>query len=138
MQELATLSTQIHVISIFLTILVVLFLYITFVTHHEYIKLTKLYEKYSLFYFFFLSVNIFTGIILWTIMKFHFSFKIVLMNLAVLYIIFTSIKLRIFFKKSKVFIKQSQINFHKYTRKKYFLDMLVLLLVGCISYAIHI
>jgi len=138
MEELVDLSTKIHVVSVFLTIMITVFLYVTFVTQKDFENLTKKYEKYSLIYFFFLSVTAFTGIILWTVLKFHFEYKILLMLLALLHLIITSIKLHKIFKKSKVFIKQSQTNFINYTRKKYFLDMVVLLLIGCISYAIHI
>jgi hypothetical protein len=137
MKELIELSTQIHVISVLLTILVNIFLYITFIFLSDYKLLTRKYERYSLIYFFFLSVTAFTGLVLFTVIGFVWSVKIVLMIMALLYMILTSIKLHTIFKNSRIFDEKSQIAFRKYTRKKYFLDILVLILVGCISYAIH-
>jgi len=137
MKELIQLSTQIHVISVILTILVNIFLYVTFLTENDYVTLTKKYERYSLVYFFFLSVTAFTGIVLFTVMGFVWSLKIVLMILALLHLIVTSVKLHTIFKASRVFDKKSQLLFKNYTRKKYFMDIVVLVLVGFISYAIH-
>jgi len=138
MKDLIQLSTHIHVISVLLTILVTLFLYITFLTKNEYVKLTRKYERYSLIYYFFLSVTAFTGLVLFTVMGFHWSLKIVLMILALIHMIVTSLKLYAIFKNSRIFDKESQIRFRAYTRKKYFMDIVVLVLIGFLSYAIHI
>ena len=138
MQELILLSTKIHVVSVLLTLLMTFFIYISFVTKDDYVKLTKLYERYSLIYFFFLSVTIFTGIVLFTVSGFVWSLKIVLMIMAVLHMIVTSVKLHIVFKNSRVYDKESQLSFKRYTRKKYFMDIVVLILIGFASYAIHL
>ncbi len=138
MQELISLSTKIHVLSVLLTVMVTVFIYITFVTQSDYVKLTKKYERYSLVYFFFLSMTVFTGIVLFTVSGFVWSFKIVLMIMAVLHLIVTSVKLHVHFKSSRLWDKDSQEIFRKYTRKKYFMDIVVLVLIGFISYAIHI
>jgi len=137
MKELIQLSTQIHVISVLLTILVNIFLYVTFLTQDDYVTLTKKYERYSVIYFFFLSVTAFTGLVLFTVTGFVWSFKIVLMILALLHLIVTSVKLHMVFKASRLVDKDSQIRFQKYTIKKYLMDIVVLVLVGFISYAIH-
>jgi hypothetical protein len=137
MKDLIELSTQIHVISVLLTILVNIFLYITFVSLSDYKLLTRKYERYSLVYFFFLSVTAFTGLVLFTVTGFVWSVKIVLMIMALLHMIVTSIKLHTIFKNSRIFDEDSQIAFRKYTRKKYFMDILVLIMIGFISYAIH-
>jgi len=137
MKDLILLSTQIHVISVLLTIIVNIFLFITFLTQKDYVTLTKKYERYSVIYFFFLSVTAFTGIVLFTVSGFVWSFKIVLMILALLHLIVTSVKLHTVFKASRLIDTKSQIAFKKYTRKKYFMDIIVLVLVGFVSYAIH-
>jgi hypothetical protein len=137
MKDLIELSTQIHVISVLLTILVNIFLYITFIFLSDYKLLTRKYERYSLIYFFFLSVTAFTGLVLFTVTGFVWSVKVVLMIMALLHMIVTSIKLHTIFKNSRIFDEKSQIAFRKYTRKKYFMDILVLIMIGFISYAIH-
>jgi hypothetical protein len=137
MKDLIELSTQIHAVSVLLTILVNIFLYITFIFLSDYKLLTRKYERYSLVYFFFLSVTAFTGVVLFTVTGFVWSVKIVLMIMALLHMIVTSIKLHMIFKNSRIFDEDSQIAFRKYTRKKYFMDILVLIMIGFISYAIH-
>jgi len=137
MKDLILLSTQIHVVSVLLTILVNIFLFVTFLVENDYVTLTRKYERYSLVYFFFLSVTAFTGIVLFTVTGFVWSFKIVLMILAILHLSVTSVKLHMVFKASRLVDKESQIRFKKYTRKKYFMDIFVLILVGFLSYAIH-
>ena len=137
MKDLIELSTQIHVVSVLLTIVVNIFLYLTFIFINDYKLLTRKYERYSLIYFFFLSVTAFTGLVLFTVTGFVWSVKIVLMIMALLHMIVTSIKLHTIFKNSRIFDEDSKIAFRKYTRKKYFMDILVLIMIGFISYAIH-
>jgi len=137
MKELILLSTQIHVLSVLITIIVTTFIFVTFSTGNDYVKLTKKYERYSLIYFFFLSVIVFTGIVLFTVTGFVWSVKIAIMIATVLYMIYTSIKLHVVFKSSRIYDKDSQVDFKKYTRKKYFIDVALLIMIGFLSYAIH-
>lgn len=138
MQELLTLSKEIHVSVIITTALVILYLYFRFLFEKDYIRLTKFYEKFSLVYFFFLSTLAFTGLIVFTVLKFSWSLKVVLMILAIFHMIVTSVKLHRFLKISSLKDKKTQIDFKEYGQKKYMLDLIVLITVGFISYAIHI
>jgi len=138
MKDLILLSTQIHVVSVLLTILVNIFLYVTFLFESDYKTLARKYERYSLIYFFFLSVTAFTGLVLFTVLGFLWSLKIVLMILALLHLSVTSVKLHRIFKSSRTYDIDSQKLFKDYTVKKYFMDICVLVLIGFISYAIHI
>ncbi len=138
MQELLTLSKEIHVGVIITTALVILYLYFRFLFEKDYIRLTKFYEKFSLVYFFFLSTLAFTGLIVFTVLKFSWSLKVVLMILAIFHMIVTSVKLHRFLKISSLKDKKTQIDFKEYGQKKYMLDLIVLITVGFISYAIHI
>ncbi len=138
MEQLITLSRELHEVSLFITILLVIYLYFKFLFEKDYVTLTKKYERYSLVYFFFLGVLFFTGLVLFTVMKFKWSFKIVLMIVALLHMTVTSIKLHRIFKKSNLFDKNSQKSFKSYSLKKYFIDILVLVMIGFIAYAIHI
>lgn len=138
MEQLLNLSKQMHEITIFLTIFLLIYLYFTFLLDKRYIALIKKYERYSLVYFFFLGCVFFTGLILFTILKFKWSLKVVFMIMAILHMSITSIKLHKIFKNSRTFIKDSQINFINYAKKKYLIDIFVLVLIGFISFAIHI
>ncbi len=138
MEELITLARELHEVSLFITIFLVVFIYFRSLFEEDYVALTRKYERYSLFYFFFLGVLFFTGIVLFTVMKFKWSLKIVLMIMAILHMTVTSIKLHRVFKQSNLFDESSQRKFKSYSLKKYFIDMIVLITIGFISYAIHI
>jgi len=138
MEELLSLSTKLHVGAIIILGLLVLFINFRLQKEDDYIKLTKKYEKYSLFYYFFLATLFFTGLILFTVIKFVWSLKIVLMIMAILHMSVTSVKLHIVFKNSRIKDISSQESFKKYAKKKYLIDLIVLVLIGIISYAIHI
>jgi len=138
MEQLITLAREIHEVSLFITIFLVIFLYFKSLFEEDYVALTRKYERYSLFYFFFLGVLFFTGLILFTVLKFQWSLKIVLMIMALLHMSVTSIKLHRVFKASNLFDINSQKSFKSYSLKKYFIDLLVLILIGFIAYAIHI
>ena len=138
MQQLLQLSTKIHIISIFFTLCIILLFIFTFYKEKDYVVLTRRYERYTLFYYFFLSSIIFTGLILFTLIHFQFSLKVSLMILATIHLIVTSIKLYIKFKQSRLKDKESQKTFITYTRKKFIIDATILIIIGILSYAIHI
>ncbi len=138
MQQLLQLSTKIHIISIFFTLCIILLFIFTFYKEKDYVILTRKYERYTLFYYFFLSSIIFTGLILFTLIHFQFSLKVSLMILATIHLIVTSIKLYIKFKQSRLKDKESQKTFITYTRKKFIIDATILIIIGILSYAIHI
>ncbi len=138
MQQLLQLSTKIHIISIFFTLCIILLFIFTFYKEKDYVVLTRKYERYTLFYYFFLSSIIFTGLILFTLIHFQFSLKVSLMILATIHLIVTSIKLYIKFKQSRLKDKESQKTFITYTRKKFIIDATILIIIGILSYAIHI
>lgn len=137
-QELLEMATKIHIISIIFTILTALWIIFIFYRLKDYKELTKKYERYVLFYYFFVSTIFFTGLILLTILKFHFTLKVILMILAIFHLLITSIKLHRVFKNSRLKNIESQNAFVKQTKKKFILDIVVLLSIGAISYAIHI
>ena len=138
MEQLITLARELHEVSLFITIFLVIYLYFKFLFEKDYVTLTKKYERYSLVYFFFLGVLFFTGLVLFTVMKFQWSLKIILMIMAIMHMTVTSIKLHKVFKRSNLFDESSQESFKSYSLKKYFIDILVLILIGFIAYAIHI
>ncbi len=138
MQQLLQLSTKIHIISIFFTLCIILLFIFIFYKEKDYVILTRKYERYTLFYYFFLSSIIFTGLILFTLIHFQFSLKVSLMILATIHLIVTSIKLYIKFKQSRLKDKESQKTFIIYTRKKFIIDATMLIIIGILSYAIHI
>jgi cytochrome c biogenesis protein CcdA len=137
MQELMTVSINTHIVLLLSMLLVSTILVVIFFTQDDYIKLTRVYERVSLIYFLFLSMFVFTGLLAFTVIKFTLSFRVILMILATLYIIVTSVRVHRIFKESRLNDRSSQITFVEHTRKKYIVDNSILILVGLLSYAIH-
>ncbi|HIO91096.1 MAG TPA: hypothetical protein EYG69_04920 [Campylobacterales bacterium] len=137
MQELMTASLLTHVSFLIITILTTIIMLFIFFTREDYARLTRSYERGSLVYFMFLAILIFTGFLAWVVMKFVITFKIIIMVLAVLHMIVTSVKLNIAFKRSRVRNLESQKNFIMYGRKKYMTDTFVFIVIGFVAYAVH-
>jgi len=137
MQELMTASLLTHVSFLIITILTTIIMLFIFFTREDYVRLTRSYERGSLVYFMFLAILIFTGFLAWVVMKFVITFKIIIMVLAVLHMIVTSVKLNIAFKRSRVRNLESQKNFIMYGRKKYMTDTFVFIVIGFVAYAVH-
>jgi len=138
MDELILLSTKLHIFAVVFSLILIVFITLRLQSEGDYVKLTKKYERYSLFYYFFLASIFFTGLILFTVMKFEWSVSIVLMIMAILHLTVTSIKLHKIFKNTRKNDVDSQLIFKKYLKKKYLIDIIVLVIVGVVSFAIHI
>jgi len=138
MSELILLATKLHVFTVAMLVTLIIFIILRLQSESDYVKLTKKYERYSLFYYFFLSSILFTGLILFTVLKFKWSIRVILMIMAILHLTVTSIKLHKIFKNTRKNDIDSQLLFRKYLKKKYLIDIVVLVIVGVVSFAIHI
>ena len=85
----------------------------------------------------FLGMFVFTGFLAWAVLEFVMSVKVIVMILAVLHMIVTSVKLNRVFKRSRVRDLDSQKEFVKYAKKKYTIDIFILIVIGVVAYAIH-
>lgn len=136
MNELVSMSVQIHLFFVFLTLTLAVINLFVVKSCSEYVAMTKKFELFSPLYYLSLSVVIFTGSVVLAVFKFHANHAVYLMVLISLVIIIGAFKAQKLFKKTRVKDVNSQEIFRKFATKKYLIDIVLILVTAILTFVL--
>ncbi len=137
MEEMVSMAIQLHIGFIILALSLASYIYFVS-SKFEDIKYAQKYEKTYSWYLMSLSIIGFTGIVVMAVEQFAFHWGVIWMIIIFIIMIATSVKVHKLFKKSDRFDKNSIIAFSQFAKKKYLLDIVLMLVTGVIFYAISL
>lgn len=138
MQDMISMAIELHVGSIFLILGVIVWALWVLKSPKSFDLLSRKYEAVSLYYRALLAALFFTGLVVMAVAKFDVSLMAYVMVVVMLHMIATSVKENIIYKKTHLKDIHSQEVFKKYALKKYRLDLIMIVLVGVVSYAVSL
>ena len=137
MNEMITMSINLHLFIIAATILLALYnIYASNKLENEvtYINRMKYIQPQ---YLMLTSAIIFTGVTVMAANHFNLRISLVIMTAAVLWMLYTSVKKHMIRKNSNTNDKESMQTFRAYVKKKYTIDIVLMLVVGAVSFALR-
>ena len=137
MQDMISMAIDLHLIFIAATLVLAFINLFMVSTDLEYVKFTKKIEFVSPQYYILLSAIAFTGIVILGAEGLVFSFEIFLMIIVWIVIVFLSVKKHKMFKKTAPNSIESNESFKAFAKKKYLIDMVLMLFVICIVYLLR-
>ncbi len=136
MDELVSLSIQIHIFFLFLTLLFAIVSFFVVKSSKEYINMTKKFEFFTPLYYLNLSIVIFTGFVILAVFKFHTNYSVYFMLLSSIAIIIGAFKVYKLFKKTRVKDINSQELFRQFAIKKYLFDIVIILITAIFGFVL--
>ena len=137
MEEMITMAIQLHIGFIILALLLASYIYFV-VGKFDNLKYAQKYEKTYSWYLMSLSVIGFTGLVVMAVEKFAFHWSFIWMIFIFFIMIFTSVKVYKLFKNTDRFDKDSITLFSTFAKKKYLLDIFLMLATGAFFYAVSL
>jgi len=134
MNELVSMSVQIHIFFVFSTLAFAVINLFVIKSCSDYITMTKKFELFSPLYYLSLSVVIFTGSVVLAVFKFHANHAVYLMIVTSLVIITGAFKTHKLFKKTRIKDTNSQEIFESFAIKKYMLDIVLIAITIALAF----
>jgi len=134
MDELLKMSLDIHIFSVVASIIFCIVNLFIIKNVENYIAMTKKVEMFTPIYYFFISLAMFTGFVMWAVSRFKFDISVYLMVLSFIAIIVGAAKSYKLFKKTRIKDKNSQKVFREFAIKKYIFDAILLILVAFLAF----
>ena len=134
MQDMISTAIELHLGSIFLILAIIVWVLLVLKSDRDFAPLSRKYEAVSLYYRALLGVLFFTGLVVMAVAKFDVSWMVYVMVLVILHMSATSVKENIIYKKTHLKDIPSQEAFKKYAVKKYTMDIIMIVVVGVVSY----
>ncbi len=138
MNELITMSIRLHEIFIGLALLIAVLSLIFISQDKDFRGFSNRVESVALQYYFILAVLFFTGLVVFGATGMTVSWQVIMMVAALGWIIFTSAKLHQVFKRTRERDIESQKRFKTYAKRKYITDILIILVVTAVMYAVSL
>ena len=138
MQDMISTAIELHLGSIFLILVIIIWVLLILKSDRDFTPLSRKYEAVSLYYRAVLGVLFFTGLVVMAVVKFDVSWMVYVMILVILHMSATSVKENIVYKKTHLKDIPSQEAFKKYAMKKYMIDIIMIVVVGVVSYAVSL
>ncbi len=136
MEPMITMSINLHLFIIAATILLALYnIYASNKLENEVVYINRMKYIHPQ-YLMIVSAIIFTGVIVMATNNFNLRISLVIMIVAVLWMFYTSIKKHIIRQETNTNDKESMQNFRAYVKKKYMIDIVLMLVVGAISFVL--
>ncbi len=136
MSEMISMSIDIHIFFVFLTLCFAIINLFVVKKVGEYVKMTKKVEMFTPAYYISLSIVMFTGFVVLAAIHFETIYIVYFMILVALHIITSAFKVHRLFKKTHLKDKESQIVFKKYAQRKYIVDIILIFATIIASFAI--
>ena len=96
------------------------------------------YEQLSLYYRATLGALFFTGLVVMAVAKFDVLWTVYIMVLVVLHMIATTVKENIIYKRTHIKDAPSQESFKAYAKKKYRIDIALIVALSVVTYAVSL
>ena len=138
MTDMISMAIELHLGSIFLILAIIVWILLLLKSAKPFKELSKKYEAVSLYYRALLGILFFTGLVVVAVAKFHVSWMVIMMVVVVGYMLVTSVKENILYKKTHLKNNESQEVFKKYAIKKYSIDFIMIVLTAVVSYAVSL
>ena len=138
MADMISMAIMLHVGSILLILLLLLLLVWHFSKEMEFKPFSIKYEQLSLYYRATLGALFFTGLVVMAVAKFDVLWTVYIMVLIVLHMIATTVKENIAYKLTHVKDALSQETFKAYAKKKYTIDIILIVVLSAVTYAVSL
>jgi len=138
MNELISMSLTLHVVFITSVLVLAVLSYFFVQQDKDFRGFSKRVESLSLQYYFMFAALFFTGLVVFGATGLEVTWQIVMMLGALGWIIFTSAKLHQVFKRTREVDIESQKLFKTYAQRKYLTDILIILAVSVVMYAVSV
>ncbi len=138
MKDMISMAISLHVIFIVITAVLAIFSYIFINSDRDFRGFSNRVESISLQYYFMLAGLFFTGLVVFGATGLEITWQVVMMISALIWIIFSSVKLHMLFKMTRQRDIESQKRFKVYAKRKYLIDIVLILLISVIMYAISL
>ena len=138
MQEMISMAIKLHLGSILLIVAVIVWVLMVLKSDKSFEVLSRKYEAVSLYHRALLATLFFTGLVVMAVAKFDVSMMAYVMLVVILHMIATSVKENIIYKKTHLQNLPSQALFKQYAQKKYTLDLIMIVVVSIVAYAVSL
>ncbi len=138
MQDMISIAIKLHLGSIFLIFAVIVWGLMVLKSDKSFDVLSRQYEAVSLYHRALLATLFFTGLVVMAVAKFDVSVMAYVMLVVMLHMIATSIKENSIYKKTHLKNPSSQAVFKKYALKKYTLDLIMIVVLSAVTYAVSL
>jgi len=138
MNELISMSLTLHVVFITGALVLAVLSYFFVQQDKDFRGFSKRVESVSLQYYFMLTALFFTGLVVFGATGLEVTWQVIMMLVAIGWIIFTSAKLHQVFKRTREVDIESQKLFKTYAQRKYITDILIILVVSAVMYAVSV
>jgi len=136
--EMISLAISLHLFFIVAIILVDIRLYLLFRSDREFVPLSHIYDRWVLYHRALLGSLAFAGVVVMAVMHFEVRWQVWLMVLLSLHMLATTIKEYIYYKPTSKRATATNELFIKKAKKKYLIELVLLILVSIISYAVSL
>ncbi len=138
MSDMISMAIMLHEGAIVLILLLLSLLVWHFSKEMEFKPFSLQYEKLSLYYRALLATLFFTGLVVMAVAKFDVKWTAYVMLLVILHMIATAIKENILYKKTHLKNLPSQETFKAYAKKKYLVDIIMIVTLSVVTYAVSL
>ncbi len=138
MASMISMAIMLHVGSILLILLLLALLLWHFSSDMEFKAFSLKYEQLSLYYKATLGALFFTGLVVMAVAKFDVLWTVYIMVLVVLHMIATSVKEHLAYKLTHIKDALSQETFKAYAKKKYTIDIVLIVVLSVVTYAVSL
>ncbi len=134
MNELISMSMDLHIFFVFLTLIIAVINLIVVMKIKDYIPMTKRVEFFTPLYYLSLSIVIFTGFVVLSVYHFQMKSTVYFMIVGAVVVIYGAFKTHKKFKRTRAKDIESQTIYRKFATNKYKVDIVVLLFVIILSF----
>ena len=138
MAEMISMALMLHGSAIVLILLLLVLLVLHFRKEREFKPFAIKCEQLSLYYKATLGALFFTGLVVMGVAMFDVSWSVYVMVLVMLYMIATSVKEHMAYKMTHIKDIESQKTFKAYAKKKYITDIMMIVVVSVVTYAVSL
>lgn len=138
MAAMISMAIMLHVGSILLMLLLLLLLIRHFSKEMEFKAFSIKYEQLSLYYRATLGALFFTGLVVMAVAMFDVLWTVYIMVLVVLHMIATTVKENITYKLTHIKDAVSQETFKAYAKRKYIIDLIMIVVLSAVTYAVSL
>ncbi len=138
MNDLIIMALTLHRIFIGLVLLIAILSYFFVSSDKDFRGFSNRVESVALQYYFILAALFFTGLVVFGATGLEVTWQVVMMVSALAWIVFTSAKLHQVFKRTRERDIDSQKLFKTYAKRKYITDILIILAVTVVMYAVSL
>ena len=138
MNDLISMALTLHRIFIGLVLVIAILSYFFVSSDKDFRGFSNRVESVALQYYFILAALFFTGLVVFGATGLEITWQVVMMVGALVWIIFTSAKLHQVFKRTRERDIASQKLFKTYAKRKYIADILIILAVTTVMYAVSL